>query len=247
MTSTAMLSVSDLCTGYGAMKVVHDLSLEVQAGEVVSILGRNGAGKTTSMLAMAGLRYSKATGTVMLEGVDVSRFAPAEVVSQGLALVPEGHRIFQALTVLENLELGMSPIPRGKRRSLAKESIERVFDLFAILKEFRARPAGALSGGQQQMVAIGQALMAAPKVLLLDEPTSGLAPSLSTDIYRAVARLKAEGLAVLVVEQNVQRALSNSNRFCVMDRGRIAAEGNSDDPHAFTSIEQIILGTEGVA
>jgi branched-chain amino acid transport system ATP-binding protein len=237
------LGVDKLTAGYGVMKVIHGVSIEVDGGEVVTVLGRNGAGKTTSMLAIAGLRYGKCTGSVTIGGVDITSLSAARIVDHGLALVPEGHRIFQSLSVLENLNLGTSSLSRKERKSSTNTSLERVFDLFAILRDFRSRSAGQLSGGQQQMVAIGQALMANPKVLLLDEPTSGLAPSLSSEIYHAVNRLKADGLAVLVVEQNVQRALSNSDRYCVMDRGQIVSQGNSNDDGAFTSIEGIILGT----
>jgi branched-chain amino acid transport system ATP-binding protein len=244
--AAVLLDVNDLAAGYGNMRAVHGVTLNVRAGEVVTVLGRNGVGKTTSMLAIAGQRYSKCTGTVTLLGTDISKMAPSKVVGKGLALVPEGHRIFHSLSVLENLELGAAPIPRSERRDSIKESLERVFGLFAILKEFQSRPVGQLSGGQQQMVAIGQALMAKPQVLLLDEPTSGLATSLCNEIYNAVTRLKADGLAILIVEQNVQRALNNSDRYYVMERGRLVRAGKSSDADAFATIEGVILGTTRV-
>jgi branched-chain amino acid transport system ATP-binding protein len=241
-----LLDVSGLHAGYGSLKAVDGISLRVGAAETVALIGRNGAGKTTSLLAIAGLRYGRFPGTVTLSGADVSRATPRELVDAGLAHVPEGHRIFARLTVEENLLLGAYPRRRAGRKKAAA-TMERVFDLFPVLRTYASRNAGFLSGGEQQMVAIGQALMAEPRLLMLDEPTSGLAPMVVRAIYEAIGRLRDQGLAILVVEQSVPRALANSNRCYVMERGRIVKSGDSpvlaQDKHVFA----IVRGTEEVS
>jgi branched-chain amino acid transport system ATP-binding protein len=241
-----LLDVSDLHAGYGSLQAVAGISLQVGAAETVALIGRNGAGKTTSLLAIAGLRYGRFPGNVKLGGADVTRASPRELVDAGLAHVPEGHRIFASLTVEENLLLGAYPRRRAGRKAAAA-TMERVFDLFPILRTYASRNAGFLSGGEQQMVAIGQALMAEPKVLMLDEPTSGLAPMVVRSIYDAIGRLRDQGLAVLMVEQSVPRALANSDRCYVMERGRIVISGDSpvlaQNEHVFA----IVRGTEEVS
>ncbi len=241
-----LLDVSELHAGYGSLQAVAGISLQVGAAETVALIGRNGAGKTTSLLAIAGLRYGRFPGNVKLGGADVTRASPRELVDAGLAHVPEGHRIFASLTVEENLLLGAYPRRRAGRKAAAA-TMERVFDLFPILRTYASRNAGFLSGGEQQMVAIGQALMAEPKVLMLDEPTSGLAPMVVRTIYDAIGRLRDQGLAVLMVEQSVPRALANSNRCYVMERGRIVISGESpvlaQNEHVFA----IVRGTEEVS
>ena len=243
--SDALLAVSELHAGYGSLRAVDGISLEVGAAETVALIGRNGAGKTTSLLAIAGLRYGRFPGTVTLGGLDVSKATPRQIVDAGLAHVPEGHRIFSRLNVEENLRLGAYTRRRSGRKAVAT-SMERVFDLFPILRTYATRNAGFLSGGEQQMVAIGQALMAEPRVLMLDEPTSGLAPIVIRTIYDAIARLREQGLAILIVEQSVPRALANSSRCYVMERGRIVISGDSpilaQDEHVFA----IVRGTEEV-
>ena len=241
-----LLEVSELYAGYGSLQAVDGISLQVGEAETVALIGRNGAGKTTSLLAIAGLRYGRFPGRVMLGGTDVTRATPRELVDAGLAHVPEGHRIFASLTVEENLLLGGYTRRRAGRKAAAA-TMERVFDLFPILRTYASRNAGFLSGGEQQMVAIGQALMAEPKVLMLDEPTSGLAPMVVRTIYDAIGRLRDQGLAVLLVEQSVPRALANSNRCYVMERGRIVISGESavlaQNEHVFA----IVRGTEEVS
>jgi len=240
------LEVSELHAGYGSLKAVDGISLQVGTAETVALIGRNGAGKTTSLLAIAGLRYGRFPGSVKLGGTDVTRATPRELVDAGLAHVPEGHRIFASLTVEENLLLGGYTRRRAGRKAAAA-TMERIFDLFPILRTYASRNAGFLSGGEQQMVAIGQALMAEPKVLMLDEPTSGLAPMVVRTIYDAIGRLRDQGLAVLLVEQSVPRALANSNRCYVMERGRIVISGESavlaQNEHVFA----IVRGTEEVS
>ncbi len=216
------LVVEDLAAGYGAITVVEEFSITVDRGELVALLGRNGAGKSTAVSAIAGLRRGS-SGTVRVAGRELLRSRPADIYVGGLALVPEGHRVFGALTVRENLRLGAFPW-RRKGRNLAA-ALDRVYALFPILADFAERSAGALSGGQQQMVAIGQALIADPLVLVLDEPSSGLAPAVIDDIYRVLDVLRHDGRAVLVVEQNIDRALRSADRAYVLERGSIALSG----------------------
>lgn len=244
-TGDPLLEISDLHAGYGSLQAVAGISLQVGAAETVAIVGRNGAGKTTSLLAVAGLRYGRFPGSVKLGGTEISRASSRQIVDAGLAHVPEGHRIFTSLTVEENLRLGAYTRRRSGRKAVA-DTMERIYELFPILRTYASRSAGFLSGGEQQMVAIGQALMAEPRVLMLDEPTSGLAPIVVRTIYEAIAQLREQGIAILIVEQSVPRALANSNRCYVMERGRIVISGDSSilaqDEHVFA----IVRGTEEV-
>jgi branched-chain amino acid transport system ATP-binding protein len=244
-TGDPLLVVSDLTAGYGSLKAVDGISLQVGEAETVALIGRNGAGKTTSLLAIAGLRYGRFPGSVKLGGVDVSRSSPRQIVDAGLAHVPEGHRIFASLTVEENLRLGAYTRRRAGRKAVAS-TMENVYNLFPILRTYASRNAGFLSGGEQQMVAIGQALMAEPKVLMLDEPTSGLAPMVIRAIYEAIGRLREQGLAILLVEQSVPRALANSSRCYVMERGRIVISGDSPILAQDEHVSAIVRGTEEV-
>jgi branched-chain amino acid transport system ATP-binding protein len=244
MSASAALVVEGLCAGYGRMPVVFGASLRVEAGQVAALVGRNGAGKTTMLKAVAGLREGGNAGSVRLGDTDISALPAERIGLQGLALVPEGHRLFGGLTVLENLRLGFFPWRRSGRRLLG-ERLERVFDLFPILREFADRRAQHLSGGQQQMVAIGQALMADPRVLLLDEPSSGLAPAVVADIYAVVATLRERGVAVLVVEQNLDRALATADFVYVLDRGRVALSGAAAELAADGRVGAVIHGLDG--
>jgi branched-chain amino acid transport system ATP-binding protein len=241
MTPVEGLVVADLSAGYGAMQVVSGVSLEVRPGEVFAMVGRNGAGKSTTLRAIAGLRSSPARGRVFVGGTDISRATPAEAFRAGLAFVPEGHRVFGALTVRENLRLGAFPW-RRKRRRLLERDLDRVFALFPVLAEFADRPAGALSGGQQQMVAMGQALVADPLVLALDEPSSGLAPGVVEMIYGAIRRLADEGRAVLVVEQDVALALASADRACVLEQGRVVISGAAATLAADQRVGDVVRG-----
>jgi branched-chain amino acid transport system ATP-binding protein len=245
-TGEPLLVVSDLHAGYGSLQAVAGISFKVNEAETVALIGRNGAGKTTSLLAIAGLRYGRFPGSVTLAGVEVSRASSRQIVDAGLAHVPEGHRIFSSLTVEENLLLGAYSRRRSGRKAAAV-TMERVFDLFPILRTYATRNAGFLSGGEQQMVAIGQALMAEPRVLMLDEPTSGLAPVLIRTIYEAVSRLREQGLAILIVEQSVPRALANSSRCYVMERGQIVISGDSPVLAQDEHVSAIVRGTEEVS
>jgi branched-chain amino acid transport system ATP-binding protein len=238
------LVAENLSAGYGSMQVVRDVSLSVGPGEIVALLGRNGAGKTTTLCALGGLVHGAGSGTVRIGETDLTHLAAPERVGRGLALVPEGHRIFRTLTVRENLWLGASRIRRQGKAAIA-EAMRKAFGLFPILEEYQALPAGSLSGGEQQMVAIGQALMAKPGVLLLDEPTSGLAPAVVRLIYAAMDLLRQDGMAILVVEQSVDRALVHSDRYYVMERGQMAADGQSAEPGSQELVSAIVRGVTG--
>jgi branched-chain amino acid transport system ATP-binding protein len=223
------------------MEVVRGVSLTIKPGEIAALVGRNGAGKTTALLSIAGLRYNRGRGSVRVGDTELSKLSPAQIVRHAVALVPEGHRIFRTLTVIENLRMGASSARRRGSGSI-ESSLRRVFGLFPILDTYRDRNAGYLSGGEQQMVAISQALMADPSVLLLDEPTSGLAPTMIQAIYDALEELRSGGLSILVVEQSIERALARSDTYYVMDRGRIVKGGPSSDPHAASGVGAIVRG-----
>ena len=222
-----MLVVSDLHAGYGLSEVLVGASLTVKAGTVVALIGANGAGKTTAMRAISGtIRPSK--GTISLEGKPVHGLPPSRIARLGLAHSPEGRKIFGPLSVEDNLLLGaFRRLPRffGFRGKAAGD-LERVYALFPRLKERRKQQAGTLSGGEQQMLAIGRALMAKPKVMLLDEPSMGLAPVIVQEVFRTIQRLKQEGMTMLLVEQFAKAALAVADYAYVMERGRIALEGS---------------------
>lgn len=222
------LIVSGLCAGYGPMQVLQQVDLRLTTGECVALVGRNGAGKTTTLQAVAGLRFGPAKGSIRVDGQEVFSRTPSKMASVGLALVPEGHRVFADMSVEENLRLGAFPL-RGRKSLDIGSSFGRIFELFPDLEVARARPAEQLSGGQQQMLAIGQALMCDPTFLLLDEPCAGLAPTIVDRIYDVVDRLVTENCGVLIVEQDVQRAMRRSNRTYVMDRGVVVLDGPSAD------------------
>jgi len=241
---TRALEVTELSAGYGRIPVVFDASFRVSAGEMVALLGRNGAGKTTTLLAVAGLRHGPGTRSVVVDGVDISNRRAHSVVSAGLNLVPEGRRIFRNMTVDENVRLGAYVRRRGDRAALGAD-LDRVYGLFPALGAARTKQAGALSGGQQQMVAIGQALMSKPNYLLLDEPMAGLAPALVDEIYDQLHALVDEGLGVLIIDQSAERAVAHADRYYVLDGGRTVLSGESV-PTALEAIEVIVLGTSGL-
>jgi branched-chain amino acid transport system ATP-binding protein len=221
-----MLVVKDLRAGYGLSEVLDGVSLEVKAGTVVALIGANGAGKTTTMRAVSGL-LAPSAGEVRLDGRSVQGLGAARIARLGLAHAPEGRKVFAPLTTEDNLLLGaFRRLPRffGFRRRAA-EDLDRVYALFPKLAQRRGQLAGTLSGGEQQMLAIGRALMARPKVMLLDEPSMGLAPVIVQEVFETVRRLKAEGMTMLLVEQFARTALEVADRAYVMERGRIVVEG----------------------
>jgi branched-chain amino acid transport system ATP-binding protein len=224
--SAAMLVVQDLHAGYGLSEVLDGVSLEVKQGSVVALIGANGAGKTTTMRVISGL-LAPSAGTVRLDGQPVHGLGAARIARLGLAHSPEGRKVFAPLSTEDNLLLGaFRRLPRffGYRRRAAAD-LERVYALFPKLAARRAQLAGTLSGGEQQMLAIGRALMARPKVMLLDEPSMGLAPVIVQEVFATVRRLKAEGMTMLLVEQFARTALEVADRAYVMERGRIVVEG----------------------
>ena len=229
-----MLEVSRLAVDHGQLRALWDVSFTVGEGERVALLGANGAGKSTTLGALLGL-YRPAGGTILYRGQSVGGRDTADNVEDGIALVPEGRRLFAEMTVRENLEMGA--YVRSKRRAVA-DSIERCYTLFPVLKEKARQPAGQLSGGQQQMVAIGRALMSRPKLLLLDEPFLGVAPIIIAEVMAALSRLSDEGVTLLLVEQNIHRAMDFVTRAYVIENGRSVLEGNREtllgDPN-FTS------------
>jgi len=233
-----MLELERIRVCHGAATALWDVSIRIGAGELVCVVGPNGAGKTTLIDAIAGLNPI-ASGRLSMEGRDLTRLARNEFCDQGIAIVPEGRRLFSGLSVLENLELGSY---RKAARASRRESLERVLVLFPVLKGRLTAPAGALSGGQQQMLAIGRALMAQPRYLLLDEPSLGLAPAVVTEMFSAVQGINRAGMAVLLVEQNVAMALEIAARAYVLEEGRIAAEGSPRELLAAPHIQRAYLG-----
>ena len=233
-----LLEVRHLHVGYGDATAVWDVSLEVGAGEIVSVIGPNGAGKTTLINAIAGLLRCR-QGELRFDGVDMTAVRAHDYCSHGIALVPEGRRLFAKMSVEENLELGCY---LSAARAHRDQSLERVYGLFPILRDKRAQPAGELSGGQQQMVAIGRALMACPRIVLFDEPSLGLAPTIVDDMFDIIGRVRTDGAAVLLVEQNVLKALEVADRAYVLEQGRIVAQGLPDELMKQSHIREAYLG-----
>jgi branched-chain amino acid transport system ATP-binding protein len=216
-----LLEVHNLDAFYGAMQVLHGVNLAVGAGEIVGLVGANAAGKSSLMFTLAGLRTTH-RGVVLLDGDDISGLSPWERPSRGLVLVPERRRLFPFMSVLENLEVG-AYAPAA--RAALPQSLEEVFALLPVLAERRRQVAGSMSGGEQQMLAIGRALMARPRVLLLDEPTEGLAPIYVKLLFGLIVDLRRKGLTVLIVEQNVHHVLRTADRAYVLENGRIVMQG----------------------
>ncbi|WP_127091905.1 ABC transporter ATP-binding protein [Aquabacter cavernae] len=218
-----MLTVENLNSAYGRIAVLHDVNLEVKAGEIVALVGSNGAGKTTLLRTLSGVQPA-ASGRILFEGKPIERMEAHARVALGISQSPEGRQVFGPLSVEDNLRLGAF-----RRRSPDKNTLAHVYDMFPVLAEKRRISAMSLSGGQQQMLAIGRALMAAPKLLLLDEPSLGLAPLLIDQILGAVVKLKAEGITVLLVEQNASAALAIADRGYVLETGHVVLEGKGSD------------------
>ena len=237
MSTPALLDVRDLRAGYGRIEVLRGVSLEVRAGEIVALLGSNGAGKSTLNNTVCGVVPASA-GRVHFDGRDLTGASCREVVRAGLIQVPEGRRIFPNLTVLENLELGS--YARGRERRAG--NLERVFATFPRLKERIAQKAGTMSGGEQQMLAIGRGLMAEPRLLILDEPSLGLSPLLVEEMFGLIGRLHADGLSVLLVEQNVGQSLDIADRAYVLENGSLRFAGTPDELLASSELKRAYLG-----
>jgi branched-chain amino acid transport system ATP-binding protein len=232
-----LLRLRGVNTYYGQMHILQDVNLEVGAGELVCLLGGNASGKSTTLKTIIGIVPPR-SGSVVLEGRDVTRYSTARRIERGLAIVPENRRLFGPMTVLENLEMGAYLRPRADLR----EDLDRVFETFPLLAERRKQLAGTLSGGEQQMVAMGRALMARPRLLLMDEPSMGLAPVLVERSFEIIQQVHTSGVALLVVEQNANVSLSIADRGYVLSTGRIVLEGKASELIAHEGLRKAYLG-----
>ena len=233
-----LLEVKNLTVSYGAIKALHDISFSVEDKEVITLIGSNGAGKTTTLHAVSNI-LKKDAGSIFFDGEDITDCAPDKIVERRLIQVPEGRRIFQNLSVRENLELG-AYLRRDKAE--IRRDTEKVFALFPRLKERLKQNAGTLSGGEQQMLAMGRALMSSPKLLLLDEPSMGLAPILVDEIFSIIKKISAEGTTILLVEQNAYKALSVADRAYILETGAISKSGKASDLAADPAVKAAYLG-----
>ena len=232
-----LLKVNNLHVYYGAIHAIKGISLEVNEGEIVTLIGANGAGKSTTLNTVAGLLKPR-QGTVAFAGMPVEGTSASKMVYKGLSLCPEGRRVFQQMTVKENLEMGAYSRPNDE----IEESIAKVYGFFPRLKEREKQIAGTLSGGEQQMLAMGRALMSKPRLMMLDEPSMGLAPILVEQIFDIIREMNAAGTTILLVEQNAQMALSIANRAYVMETGRITMEGDADELMHDDNVRKAYLG-----
>ena len=234
----AMLKVTDLKVYYGVIQAIKGISFEVNEGEVIALIGANGAGKTTILHTVTGLVEAKA-GTVEFEGRDITKMPGHKVVTLGMAHVPEGRRVFSDLTVLENLKLGAYT---RKDKNEVEETLKMVYKRFPRLEERKNQMAGTLSGGEQQMLAMGRALMSHPKIILMDEPSMGLSPIFVNEIFDIIKEVSASGTTVLLVEQNAKKALSIADRAYVLETGKIVLEGKADELMNDASVKKAYLG-----
>jgi branched-chain amino acid transport system ATP-binding protein len=236
--AAVMLDVQGVAADYGDVRALWDISLQVRAGEIVALVGPNGAGKTTLMRTIAGLHRPSA-GSVTLDGTTLHTLAPHQIVERGLILVPEGRHLFGEMTVVENLWMGAFSHRARRQRA---DTLGRVYEVFPILRERQQQVAATLSGGQQQMLAIGRALMGLPRLLLLDEPSLGLAPLVVRNIFDVITSVNREGITVLVVEQNAHLALEIANRAYILEQGRVAGEGRGQDLLHDQQVQKAYLG-----
>ncbi len=233
-----MLEVKNLCVSYGAIKALRGISFEVDKGEIITLIGSNGAGKTTTLHAVSNI-IKKQEGSIIFEGEDITSMPADKIVKRNLIQVPEGRRVFANLTVRENLELGA--YLRNDKAEIAKD-MEHAYELFPRLRERVKQAAGTLSGGEQQMLAMARALMSKPRLLLLDEPSMGLAPILVDEIFEIIRRINADGVTVLLVEQNAFKALSIADRAYVLETGEIKMSGKASDLANDSSVKEAYLG-----
>jgi branched-chain amino acid transport system ATP-binding protein len=233
-----MLEVRGVAAEYGDVRALWDISLQVNAGEIVALVGPNGAGKTTLMRTIAGLHRPSA-GSIRFEGQALHGLAPHRIVEHGLVLVPEGRHLFGELTVLENLRMGAFS-PRARRTR--EQTLKRVYDVFPLLRDRNTQVAATLSGGQQQMLAVGRALMGLPRLLLLDEPSLGLAPLVVRGIFEVITAVNREGITVLLVEQNAHLALELADRAYILEQGRVAGEGTGQALLHDKQVQRAYLG-----
>ena len=233
-----MLEVNNLVVSYGAIRALKGISFNVEKGEIISLIGANGAGKTTTLHSISNL-IKKQSGSVIFKGEDITNTTPDKIVKAGLIHVPEGRRVFANLTVKENLEMGAY---LRKDKSAIKEDLEHVYELFPRLRERVKQLAGTLSGGEQQMLAMGRALMSKPELLLLDEPSMGLAPILVDEIFDIIQKINKSGTTILLVEQNAFKAMSIANRVYILETGEVASSGNSEEMIHDEAVKKAYLG-----
>ncbi|NIR32631.1 MAG: ABC transporter ATP-binding protein [Gammaproteobacteria bacterium] len=233
-----MLEVADLACRYGKVTAVRAVSLEIARGELVTLIGANGAGKTTTLRAISGL-LSPAQGRIVFDGVDITRGSPRDILARGIAHCPEGRRVFPYMSVQENLEMGC--YLRRDREGVLKD-MRRIFERFPVLEERRQQMAGTLSGGEQQMLAIGRALMSRPKLMLFDEPSLGLAPTLVETTFEIISEIRNEGVTVLMVEQNAYAALELCDRGYLLESGEVALQGSGPELFENPHVKEVYLG-----
>ena len=234
----AMLEIRDLEVNYGAINAIKKISFDVNQGEVVALIGANGAGKTTTLHTITGLLKAK-SGSIVFEGKELTKTPPHKIVEMGMAHVPEGRRIFQQLSVYKNLTLGAFT---RKDKSNLDETLNMVYEKFPRLEERKKQIAGTLSGGEQQMLAMGRALMSKPKIVLMDEPSMGLSPLLVGEVFKIIEEIRASGTTVLLVEQNAKKALEIADRAYVLETGKIVLSGNAKDLMNNESVQKAYLG-----
>ena len=232
-----MLAIEKLQVAYGKVQALWDVTLGVPDGEIVALVGANGAGKTTLLKTVSGL-LRRQSGSITYDGKHIEEASPPEIVQHGLVHVPEGRKLFPEMTVIDNLLMGAFTVPQSER----PQRLERVFNIFPVLKERRKQIAGTLSGGEQQMVAIGRGLMGGPRLLMLDEPSLGLAPILVEEVFRVITEINRLGVTVLLVEQNTQHALGLAHKGFVMELGRIALSGSGSELLANSNVRKAYLG-----
>ena len=238
--SPVVLAVEDVHTFYGSIEALKGISIDVREGEIVTLIGANGAGKTTALRSINGLNHPR-RGKIVFQGSDITQMAPHEIVKNGISQSPEGRKLFPRMTVIENLEMGAF---QRKDKANFKDDMDRVFTLFPRLAERKTQKAGTMSGGEQQMLAIGRALMARPKLLLLDEPSMGLAPIFVEKIFEIVKEINEQGTPILLVEQNALMALDTAHRGYVMETGRITLAGPAAQLKTNEAVRKAYLGVD---
>ncbi len=240
-----MLKIRNLDAGYGKLRVLKNISLHVDNGEIVTMIGANGAGKTTLLHTIIGL-VKAGTGEIEFAGESCTRKSAQKIVASGCALVPEGRQVFASLSVEENLVLGGYVLQKKEGRSGVAKELEHQYDLFPVLRERRQQLAGTLSGGEQQMLAMGRALMSRPRLVMMDEPSTGLAPLIVRDIFSVITRLRQEGNTVLLVEQNAKAALGVADRGYVLEVGKVILQGPAGDLLSNSDVQRAYLGREKI-
>ncbi len=237
-----MLRIKNLEAGYGKLRVLKKVSLHVEPGEIVTLIGANGAGKTTLLSTISGLIRASG-GEIVLQGDNISRTPAEKIVARGCSLVPEGRQVFATMTVRDNLVLG-GYVQHAKGNRRFRDYLEHIFELFPVLRERQEQLAGTLSGGEQQMLAMGRALMARPALIMLDEPSTGLAPLVVKAIFRVIRKMREEGNTVLLIEQNARAALAVADRGYVIETGKIIVQGPADDLLANKDVQRAYLGRD---